>query len=148
MLAINGASAALTISDIPWNGPLGAVRVARVNGQFVVNPTHIQQSESDLDLVYVGTEKDVMMIEGSAKEASEADLAAAMDFAQGYAKQIIAAQKQLAAQLGVQKRQIKTTVVPDAVLAKNRSIAAPKIMGAFGTMGKHARKAVFDAIFE
>src|SRR6059036_81799 len=54
ILAIIGASAALSVSDIPWDGPLGAVRVGRVNGQFVINPTHSQMQESDLDLVYVG----------------------------------------------------------------------------------------------
>jgi len=68
ILAINGASAALSISDIPFAGPIGAVRVGRVNGQFVANPTHDERSLSDLDLVYVGTENDVIMIEGSAKE--------------------------------------------------------------------------------
>src|SRR5881409_3350018 len=54
ILAIIGASAALTVSDIPWDGPLGAVRVGRVNGAFVANPTHAEQAQSDLDLVYVG----------------------------------------------------------------------------------------------
>src|SRR5262249_27477028 len=56
ILAINGASAALCVSDIPFAGPIGAVRVGRVNGQFIANPTHAERAESDLDLVYVGTE--------------------------------------------------------------------------------------------
>ena len=55
ILSIIGASAALTVSDIPWDGPLGAVRVGRVNGKFIANPTHAEQAESDLDLIYVGT---------------------------------------------------------------------------------------------
>src|ERR1043165_8183887 len=67
ILAMNGASAALCISDIPFAGPIGAVRVGRVNGEFVANPTHDERAESDLDLIYVGTENDVIMIEGSAK---------------------------------------------------------------------------------
>src|SRR5881394_1425491 len=67
ILSIIGASAALVVSDIPWAGPLGAVRVGRVNGQFVANPTHVQAAESDLDLVYVGTENDIVMFEGAAK---------------------------------------------------------------------------------
>src|ERR1041384_3350191 len=58
MLALVGASAALMVSDIPWEGPLGAVRIGRINGQFVANPTHVQMAESDLDLVYVGHESD------------------------------------------------------------------------------------------
>src|SRR5438105_2886221 len=64
IIGIIGASAALTVSDIPWEGPLGAVRVGRVNGQFIVNPTHSQMEESDLDLVYVGNATDHVMFEG------------------------------------------------------------------------------------
>src|SRR6266853_940790 len=65
ILAINGASAALSVSDIPFAGPIGAVRVGRVNGQFVANPTHTERQQSALDLVYVGLENDVIMIEGA-----------------------------------------------------------------------------------
>src|SRR5256712_7209129 len=72
MLALVGASAALMVSDIPWAGPLGAVRVGRIKGQFVANPTHSQMLDSDLDLVYVGNESDMVMYEGSAKEIREA----------------------------------------------------------------------------
>src|SRR5947208_4001882 len=67
MMALAGASAALMVSDIPWAGPLGAVRVGRVKGQFVANPTHTEMLDSDLDLVYVGNEHDIVMYEGSAK---------------------------------------------------------------------------------
>src|SRR5271166_1646332 len=78
MMALVGASAALMVSDIPWAGPIGAVRVGRVNGQFIANPTHTEQAESDLDLVYVGNEQDVVMFEGAAREISEADFNAAL----------------------------------------------------------------------
>src|ERR1700759_1682614 len=81
ILAINGASAALCVSDIPFAGPIGAVRVGRVDGQFVANPTHDQRNDSDLDLVYVGTESDVIMIEGSANELPEEEFVKAMEFA-------------------------------------------------------------------
>src|SRR6201997_4307593 len=80
ILAINGASAALSVSDIPFAGPIGAVRIGRVNGQFVANPTHTQRAESDLDLIYVGTENDVIMIEGSAREVPEAEFIKALEF--------------------------------------------------------------------
>src|SRR5438874_7562069 len=80
MLALVGASAALMVSDIPWAGPIGAVRVGRINGQFVANPTHTQMCDSDLDLVYVGNESDLVMFEGAAKEMSEADFNAALKF--------------------------------------------------------------------
>src|SRR5204862_351801 len=72
MLAMLGASAALMVSDIPWAGPIGACRVGRVGGEFIANPTHAQMAESDLDLVYVGNENDLVMYEGSAKEITEA----------------------------------------------------------------------------
>src|SRR5438132_6488468 len=82
MLSIVGASAALMVSDIPWAGPLGAARVGRINGQFVANPTHSQMMDSDLDLVYVGNETDLVMFEGSAQEISEADFNEALKFGQ------------------------------------------------------------------
>src|SRR6185312_5400110 len=66
ILAINGASAALSVSDIPFKGPIGAVRIGRVNGEFVANPTHAERIQSDLDLVSVGTENDIIIIEGAA----------------------------------------------------------------------------------
>src|ERR671922_968656 len=68
ILAMNGASAALCVSDIPFAGPIGAVRIGRVNGDLVPNPTHSQRMQSDLDLVYVGMENGVIMIEGAARE--------------------------------------------------------------------------------
>ena len=66
-----GASAALAISDIPWGGPIGCVRVALIDGQFVANPTIAQMYTSSLDLIYVGTKKDMLMIEGSADQLPE-----------------------------------------------------------------------------
>ena len=74
ILSIVGASMALMVSDIPWAGPLGAVRVGRVQGKFVANPTHSEMKESDLDLVYVGNETDIVMYEGSAREINEASI--------------------------------------------------------------------------
>src|SRR5690242_10988484 len=82
VLSIVGASAALMVSNIPWDGPLGAVRIGRVNGQFVANPTHAQMADSDMDIVYVGSRTDLVMFEGAAKEISEADFNAALAFGQ------------------------------------------------------------------
>src|ERR1035437_3193942 len=73
ILSIVGASAALMVSDIPWDGPLGAVRIGRVKGKLVANPTHTEMAESDLDLVYVGNTDDIMMYEWSAKEISRSE---------------------------------------------------------------------------
>src|SRR5436309_11646325 len=103
MLSLLGASAALMVSDIPWDGPLGAVRIGRVNGNFVANPTHAQMAESDLDLVYVGTSTDIVMYEGSAREITEADFNAALEFGRDSCKPLIDAQKELAAKAGKTK---------------------------------------------
>src|SRR5512140_3823549 len=105
MLAVVGASTALMVSDIPWAGPLGAVRVGRIKGQFVANPTHTQMLDSDLDLVYVGNENDMVMFEGSANEITEADFTAALKFGQEAIQPTIAMQKDLAARVGKAKRQ-------------------------------------------
>src|SRR5438093_2709143 len=107
ILAMNGASAALSVSDIPFAGPIGAVRVGRVNGEFVANPRHAECAESDLDLVYVGTENYVIMIEGSAKEMPEGEFTKALEFANGYAREMIQSQKDLAARVGKPKRDVQ-----------------------------------------
>src|SRR4249920_2763779 len=102
ILSIIGASAALLVSDIPWDGPLGAVRVGRISGQFVANPTHNQMAESDVDIVYVGNERDIVMFEGAAKEMSEADFNASLKFGHEAIQPMIAAQKELASRCGKQ----------------------------------------------
>src|SRR5829696_9088586 len=117
ILSIIGASAALSVSDIPWDGPLGAVRVARVNGEFIANPTHTEETDSDLDLVYVGNAKgEVVMYEGSAKEITEEDFIKALAFAQTACEPVIKAQQELASTAGRTKRQITTNIVPEEIL--------------------------------
>lgn len=148
ILSIIGASAALMVSDIPWAGPLGAVRVGRINGQFVANPTHAEQAESDLDLVYVGSEKELVMFEGSAKEISETDFNAALAWAQNAIQPQIAAQKELASKAGKAKRQIKLNIVPEEILTEAKKLAGDRIVPALLTQGKLAREAAVNAIFE
>jgi len=114
ILSINGASAALMVSDIPFGGPIGAVRVGRVDGKFITQPTHAQMELSDLDLVYVATEKDILMIEGAAQELPEEEFKAALDYAQKEAQIIINLQKDLAAKAGKAKRTLPLyTVKPE-----------------------------------
>ncbi len=146
MLSIVGASAALLVSDIPWAGPLGAVRVGRVKGQLIANPTHTQMAESDLDLVYVGSETDLVMFEGSAKEISEADFNAALKFGHAACQPMIAAQKELAQKAGKAKRVIQLSVVPDDILNEAKALAGDRIIGALLTPGKLAREAAVNAI--
>jgi polyribonucleotide nucleotidyltransferase len=146
ILSIIGASAALMVSDIPWAGPLGAVRVGRIAGQFVANPTHSEQAESDLDLVYVGNDKDIVMYEGAAKEITEADFNAALKYAQEVIQPMIAAQKELAAKAGKPKRVIPLKIVPEEILAEAKSLAGDRFVPALLTPGKLNRENACKAI--
>jgi len=146
MLAINGASAALTVSDIPWHGPVAAVRVARVNGEFIANPTHTQRKDSDLDLVYVGSETDLVMIEGSGQEIPEADIMKAIEFAHTESKKIISAIKELAQKAGKPKRTVKLYTARPEVVAAARELVGSQILGAILTPGKLARESAVRAL--
>src|SRR5437763_242085 len=148
ILALNGASAALSVSDIPWAGPVGAVRVGRVNGEFVANPTHDQRNESDLDLVYVGTENDVIMIEGSAFEIPEEDFVKALEFAHGHAREMIRIQKELAAQIGKPKREMQLMTVNQEILEVAYQVAGDRIEGALYNEKKVDRSKAVNALKE
>ncbi len=148
ILSIVGASAALSVSDIPWEGPLGAVRVGRINGKFIANPTHSEMKESDLDLVYVGNATDVVMYEGSAKEISEADFVAALKFGQECCQPLISAQKELASKAGKSKRAITLNIVPEEILQEAKRLAGDRIVPALLTPGKLARESSANTIFE
>lgn len=113
ILSVNAASAALHISDIPFMGPVGCVRVGRINGEFVINPTHTQRKESDLDLIYAGTRERFLMMEGAADEISEEDFLAAMKFGHAEVVKIVDAQHELRRMLGKPEKVI-TEVAPDA----------------------------------
>jgi polyribonucleotide nucleotidyltransferase len=148
ILSINGASAALCVSDIPFKGPIGAVRVGRVNGQFVANPTHTDRVHSDLDLIYVGTENDVIMIEGAANQLPEAEFLKALEFAHGHAREMIRAQRELAAQVGKPKREMPLLSVKPELLEIAYQVAGDRIEGALYTPGKVARSKAVDALRE
>ncbi|MDD5200927.1 MAG: polyribonucleotide nucleotidyltransferase, partial [Terrimicrobiaceae bacterium] len=146
ILFINGASAALCVSDVPFAGPVAAVRVGRVDGEFIANPTHSQRVDSDLNLVYVGTENDVIMIEGEADELPEADFVAALHFAHEAAGHLIRAQKELAAAAGKVKRQPQLFVVSDELLEIAYSVAGDRIEAALYTPSKVARQKAVGAL--
>src|SRR5438874_4724141 len=148
ILAINGASAALSVSDIPFAGPIGAVRVGRVNDQFIANPTHSERQQSDLDLVYVGMENDVIMIEGAANQIPEADFAKALEFAHGQAREMIRIQKELASQIAKPKREMPLLNVKPELLEIAYQVAGDRIEGALYTSGKVARAKAIEALRE
>ena len=127
VLSMNGASAALCLSDIPFAGPIGAVRVGRVDGKFVINPTHDERENSDLDLIYVGNKNDVIMIEGAADELPEADFIAALHHAQTAVQKIIAAQEELVALAGKAKRGFDPILAKENLLEIGYEIAGSRI---------------------
>jgi len=146
MLSIVGASAALMVSDIPWEGPLGAVRIGRIKGKFVVNPTHAEMLESDVDLVYVGNANDIVMFEGSAKELSEADFNAALKFGHECCQPLILAQRELTARGGKRKREITLNVVPEEILKEAKALSGSRMVPALLTPGKLAREAAVKSV--
>ncbi|MDQ2868503.1 MAG: polyribonucleotide nucleotidyltransferase [Verrucomicrobiota bacterium] len=148
ILAINGASAALCVSDIPFKGPIGAVRVGRVNGQFIANPTHTERLESDLDLIYVGTENDVIMIEGAANQLPEEEFIKALEFAHGHAKEMIRIQNELATKVGKAKREMPLLSVKPELLEIAYQVAGDRIESALYTSGKVARGKAVEALRE
>ena len=146
MLSINGASAALMVSDIPFAGPVGAVRVGRVHGEFIANPTHSQRAESDMDLVYVGTRDEVIMIEGEANEIPEADFIKALEFAHVHARALVDAQIQLAAAVNKPKREVPLMLVRDDLLEIAYAVAGDRIESAIYLPSKVARGKAVDAL--
>ncbi|MDO9129140.1 MAG: polyribonucleotide nucleotidyltransferase, partial [Anaerolineales bacterium] len=117
ILAINAASAAIMISDIPWNGPVAAVRVGRVDGQFVAYPTFAEMDKSDLDLRIAGTRDAILMVECGADEVPEDIMVAALEFGHKAFQPLIDLQFQMQAEIGKPKHEV-TLFVPDADLQK------------------------------
>ena len=107
VIAAVGASAALMVSNLPFEGPVGEVRVGRINGEYIVNPTHTQLKESDMDMIIGGTADSIVMVEGDAKELSEADVLGAIKFAHENIKKICAMQTEFVADLNVTRREVK-----------------------------------------
>ncbi len=118
ILAINAASAALMISDVPWGGPVGAVRIGRIEGEFVVNPTFTELQESDLDLRVAGTRDAILMVEAGAKEVSESVMVAALEFAHQTLQILVDLQEKMAAELGKPKRDYPSYAVDSSLEEK------------------------------
>jgi polyribonucleotide nucleotidyltransferase len=148
ILMVNGASAALMISDIPWEGPVGCIRLGEIDGEFVVNPSNEEIFESTLDLIYVGNEKEMMMIEGSADEISEERFCEALEYAHQAIQPIIVAQKELAEKVGNTKTEFDLVIADPEILETCRSYAAEKLVDAIFTDSKQEREKAVDVIKE
>jgi polyribonucleotide nucleotidyltransferase len=151
ILSINAASAALMLSELPFLGPIGAVRVGRVNGQFLLNPTHVQMKDSDIDLIYVGRRDLPVMIEGSALEVPNDDMVAAMKFGHEAVARICDAQTELREKMGLAPKTFSETLPDAEQVAKLRELAGADLEEALFTVKKLERQAkmskVFDAAF-
>jgi len=146
ILAMNGASAALHISDIPFAKPIGAVRVGRIDGEFVANPTHEEREESDLDLVYVGSKDEVIMIEGAGDEVPEEIFIKALNFAQEKVQVLVDAQEELRSLCGKEKRKYQLKVAQQDLLDVAYQVAGDRIEDAIYKPSKHERGAAVEAL--
>ena len=139
VLSILGASVALCLSDLPFLGPIGALRVGYIDGQFVANPTYSEMEKSSLELIYAGLPDKVIMIEGDAKELPESVLVAAMEFANEIVKKQVEAQLDLMKRAGRPKKAPDLHLVPAEITAGMIEIAGEKLEAACTVPGKEDR---------
>ena len=133
VLGINGASCALALSDIPFHGPVGAVRVGIVDDQFVVNPTYAERLASKLNIMVVGTEAGITMIESGAREIAEDRVVDAIEFAHGEIKKIVAAINDLVGRAGKPKRQVAEIVIDQAYADELQAKVGERLKDALNT---------------
>jgi len=149
VLAMVGSSAAVGLSGLPFEGPLGAVRVGKVDGQLVANPTYKQLSGSPLELVIAGTEDAILMVEGGGREIAEEEMLEALAFGHDWCKRLARAQKELIAQAGKPRWAFDPHAGADPQLeGRIRELATAKIAQALSIHEKQARAKAMEAIFE
>lgn len=139
ILSIVASSASLTLSEIPFLGPIAGVRVARVNGEFILNPTHEERAASDMDLIYSSNRDLPLMIEGGGQEIQEADLVAAMKFAHEACIKICDAQLELRSKLGLPEKTVNLPEKDTALLDAAREIAETEFLEIMTIGGKQER---------
>jgi len=148
ILASIGASAALHISDIPFNGPTASVQVARVDGQFVANPTFEQIEKSDLEMIVAGTKKAILMVEGGAKFISEDDLLAALEFGHKAIQSVIATIEKMRSEVGRPKREFVPSLPEPSFKEKVESFLMAKIRSALNVREKAARYDAYSKAYD
>src|ERR1035437_4914120 len=142
---INGASVALSVSDIPFHGPIGAIRVGQVDGNFVINPTYDEQRSGKLNLMVVGTFDGIVMIESGAKQVSEETVVQGIEFGHEQIKKICAAISDLAKRVGKAKRAVEPVVIDEAYLGELRSRLGDRLLDAINTE-KHPKNESYTLI--
>lgn len=144
--AMIGVSAALSISDVPFNGPIGGVIVGRVDGKFVINPTVEQAEKSDIHLVVAGTKDAIMMVEAGAEEVPEEVMLEAIMFGHDEIRKIVAVQERFTAEVGKPKMEVKLHSVDAEVSRAVREFAGARLIEAVKVPEKHARQEAIDAV--
>ncbi len=147
VLCMLGSSIALTLSDLPFNGPIGSLRVGRIDGKFVANPTVEEMEQSDLELIYSGIEDKVIMIEGEGDILPEQVLKDSLIFANDIVKVQIAAQKEFQARAGKTKKEPKLYLVPESIKAVMTKCCAEKLVDVCKIPGKEARINGLNALY-
>ncbi len=148
VLAAVGASAALCISDIPFEGPIASVRVAKIDGNFVVNPTISDLEKCSLEFIVSGSEDSIVMVEGEAKEVSESEMLKAIKFAHTEILKIITLQKELIKEVGRVKREIAPVEFPENLEKSVEELALKKIQKAIVVQDKKDRRSELKKIFD
>ncbi len=144
--AMIGTSAALSISDVPFSGPIGGVIVGRIDGQFIINPTPEQEEKSDVYLVVAGTKDAIMMVEAEANEVSEEVILEAIMFGHDEIRKIVALQEQFVELAGKPKMDVTLHAVDPEVNSAVRSFAQERLVEAIKIAEKHARQSAIDGI--
>ncbi|WP_379126629.1 polyribonucleotide nucleotidyltransferase [Paenibacillus sp. sgz500958] len=144
--AMIGTSAALSISDVPFDGPIGGVAVGRVNGEFVINPDIAQQAVSDMYLVVAGTKEAIMMVEAEANELAEDIMLEAIMFGHDEIRKIVAVIEDLVKVAGKEKMEVKLHTVNAEVNADVRAMAESRLVEAVKIAEKHARQEAIDVV--
>lgn len=148
MSAMLGSSLALSISDIPFDGPIAGVFVGRVDGKYIINPTVEEQEASDIDLAVAGTKDAVNMVEANAKQVSEDDILAAIMFGHDAIKEIVAWQEEIVAFIGAKKIDVVIHQIDAELEAHVRGMGEAKLVDAIKVKEKIARQEAIDAVFD
>ncbi|RKY46153.1 MAG: polyribonucleotide nucleotidyltransferase [Candidatus Omnitrophota bacterium] len=148
VLAVNGASCALLLSDIPFSTPIGAVRIAKLNGEFIVNPTYEERDKSLMDIVIAGTKEKIIMMEGKFKEVKEEEVLEAIKFAHPFIREIINAQIKIGEKVGKGKTDFPLYQPPQELINLVKEIALPQLEEIYGLVKKEERESALSQIVE
>jgi len=148
VLGAIAASTALSISDIPFMGPIGAVRVGRIHGEFIINPIYDELENSDMDLVIAGTEDSIVMVEGESLEIAEDDMIAALEFGHKHIKETIAIQKELMTECGKPKMEIIVTEPDENLISQVHQMAESRLQEIIAIQDKSERSTALSQLIE